>query len=282
MRFFAQGKGELASLLGRASLLHESLPDAHICVHYSVNANYCGGPEAGFAALTAFCRQLSELPRCSLLLVSGGGARKRLDSLRALQLAASSPEWRSLRLPLAVAFNPYFPDEERRAQERQRLRGKLLAGQGRVHALYLQAGSDVQRLREGLVFLRRLLDEVQAAALVGGCQTAAEQQQQQQEGSAAGPSASPPPKRQRRQEGAEVEPQQGGVRVFGSVFVPSRKLLAAMRFRPWGGVFLRQAHLRAALITTLHVPADARGSLLPPHPHPPPHACASATAARSI
>jgi hypothetical protein len=235
----AQGKGELPSLLERARLLHDSLPDARVCVHYSVNANYHGGPEAGFAALTAFCRQLAALPRCSLLLVSGGGPRKRLDSLRALELAASSPDWRSLRLPLAVAFNPFFPDAERRAQERERLRGKLLAARGRVSAVYLQAGSDVRRLQEGLVFLRRLLDEVEGHGdgLAGVCQAADEEQP----GSSARPSP-PAPKRQRRHQQQGDEQERGGrVQVFGSVFVPSRKLLAAMRFRPWGGVFLRQA-----------------------------------------
>jgi hypothetical protein len=51
-----------------------------ICVHYSVNANYNHTPEASFTILTNFCLELAEL-RCSLLLVSGGGPRKRLNSL---------------------------------------------------------------------------------------------------------------------------------------------------------------------------------------------------------
>lgn len=35
------------------------------------------------------------------------------------------------------------------------------------------------------------------------------------------------------------------IQVYGSVLVPSKKLLAQMKFRPWGGVFLRRACLGA-------------------------------------
>eukprot|EP00955_Chlamydomonas_euryale_P068434 360121-Chlamydomonas_euryale.AAC.12 len=33
------------------------------------------------------------------------------------------------------------------------------------------------------------------------------------------------------------------VKVLGSVFVPSKRLLAQMRFRPWNGVFLSEEYL---------------------------------------
>lgn len=60
--------------------------------------------------------------------------------LQALELAAASPDWQELRLPVAVAFNPYFPDAGRQQEERRRLRRKLMAGRGRVAAVYLQVG----------------------------------------------------------------------------------------------------------------------------------------------
>jgi hypothetical protein len=127
-----------------------------------------------------------------------------------------------LGLPLAVAFNPYFPDAARREEERLRLRQKLVAGRGLVAAVYLQAGSDLEQLEQGLQYLQQLLAELEAPARQPAEPPAAKRQRRQQ----AVPPGSGPGQAQRLQ-------------VYGSVLLPSRKLLAQMRFRPWGGVFLR-------------------------------------------
>lgn len=55
-----------------------------------------------------------------------------------LESAANDARLRHLGLPLAVAFNPYFADEQRQQEERRRLRRKLEAGRGLVTAVYLQ------------------------------------------------------------------------------------------------------------------------------------------------
>ncbi|KAI3428171.1 hypothetical protein D9Q98_006552 [Chlorella vulgaris] len=222
--------------------------DLDICVHYSVNANYNHTPEASFTILTNFCLELAEL-RCSLLLVSGGGPRKRLNSLAALERIESSPAWSRLQLPLAVAYNPYFPDAARRQEEEGRLRAKLVNGGGRIQAVYLQAGSDVPRLQQGLKVLQDLLEEL---GMSGGQQEGQQDGQQQpgagdapaQQRSGGQPSpAARPAKRQRQQSQQQQAPQRQPVRVYGSVLVPSKKQLAAMKFRPWGGVFLSDEYL---------------------------------------
>ncbi len=122
---------------------------ADICVHYSIAQNYARSADASFAALEEFaCRLGAEVQQqhghgsLSLLLVSGS-QRRQLDTVAALQRLAASPRFRGLvpPLPLAVAFNPYFPDDVRQAEERQRLRRKLEAGRGLVTAVYLQVGA---------------------------------------------------------------------------------------------------------------------------------------------
>ena len=70
-------------------------------------------------------------PSCAPLLPS-----------QALELLAASPRFHAAPLPLAVAFNPFFPDEARQQEERDRLRAKLAAGRGHVAAVYLQVGTE--------------------------------------------------------------------------------------------------------------------------------------------
>lgn len=56
-------------------------------------------------------------------------------------------------VPIAVAFNPYFPDEADFAKEKHRLQRKLQTGM--VDSIYLQNGNDLERLREGLAFIEQ-------------------------------------------------------------------------------------------------------------------------------
>ena len=56
-------------------------------------------------------------------------------------------------VPIAVAFNPYFPNQADFAKEKQRLERKLQTGL--VDSVYLQNGNDLQRLKEGLTFIEQ-------------------------------------------------------------------------------------------------------------------------------
>ena len=54
--------------------------------------------------------------------------------------------------PIHVAFNPYFPSKAEAAEERKRLIRKL--DTGLVRGIYLQMGTDLERLKQGLDFLK--------------------------------------------------------------------------------------------------------------------------------
>ena len=163
--------------------------------HYSLKFNSERSPASPLAKFEAFLEEAKtshDVRQC--LLVSGSGTRAfdTVACLEAMRLPADrSPE-------IGVAFNPYLPAPESREAERARLLLKLQTG--RVQAVWLQIGSDLALLAEGLAFV--------------------------QEAAASLPSS-----------------QRAPLRVYGSVFLPSKRLLAQMRFRPWNGVFLSEEFL---------------------------------------
>jgi hypothetical protein len=177
----------LASLQALASGVLTPSQLSEVCPHYSIKFNSERAAEASLARFESFCESSAALGIRRLLLVSGSGSRT-FDTIACL---------RAMRLPAAhcpgigVAFNPFFPERTDRERERARLRLKL--GTGRVSSVWLQLGSDVALLEEGLSFLRTLALERQLS-----------------------------------------------IELFGSVFLPSKRLLAQMRFRPWNGVFLSE------------------------------------------
>jgi len=182
----------LASLQALASGVLTPSQLSEVCPHYSIKFNSERAAEASLARFESFCESSAALGIRRLLLVSGSGSRT-FDTIACL---------RAMRLPAAhcpgigVAFNPFFPERTDRERERARLRLKL--GTGRVSSVWLQLGSDVALLEEGLSFLRTLALERQLS-----------------------------------------------IELFGSVFLPSKRLLAQMRFRPWNGVFLSEEYLES-------------------------------------
>ena len=177
----------LATLLA----LQDVLPPKVLreCVpHYSLKFAYDRSPDS-FLTFCAAAAALPTPPR-QLLLVSGSGQRK-FDTVQCLK---SLPQEHSDAIGIGVAFNPYIPDRAQRERERARLRLKV--GTGRVSAIWLQLGSDLELLADGLQFLETLAAERRGAAVP--------------------------------------------LRLYGSIFVPSRQLLARMKFRPWNGVYLSE------------------------------------------
>ena len=166
------------------------------CVpHYSLKFAYDRSAEVTRQSFVTFCAEAAALPTPprQLLLVSGSGQRK-FDTVQCLK---SLPQEHSDAIGIGVAFNPYIPDRAQREHERARLRLKV--GTGRVSAIWLQLGSDLELLADGLQFLETLTAERRDAAMP--------------------------------------------LRLYGSVFVPSRQLLARMKFRPWNGVYLSEHYL---------------------------------------
>jgi hypothetical protein len=198
-RFNLPNKRNDDDLIGAVQALTSGMDGLDICVHYSVKYNYDRSPAAAAARLEAFYTKLQSCcppsNKLSLLIVSGGGQKKRFDSISAVQQIAK--RYKDPAVPLHVAFNPYLP--EGFDQEKERLQKKLATK--KVAGIYLQIGTDLQRLREGLRHATALIDSMYTA------------------------------------EGLQ-RPS-----IHGSVFLPSARLLAQMRFRPWNGVYLSEEYL---------------------------------------
>ena len=167
--------------------------------------------------MTNFLEALEARGGCSVLLISGSGKRKGLDTVTALEKLATSGPAAARDIPLYIAFNPYLPTIEERKTEFERLRRKLMAEPGRITGIYLQMGTNFENLENGLDFLAKVQLDVDKACLAA----------------------------------AKEAPNWC---IYGSVFVPSKKLVAQMKFRPWNGVFLSEefylSNLEAAEATT--------------------------------
>lgn len=72
-------------LLESVSNIYEAIPKADICVHYSIKWNYSGSEEHAMDLLNRFLEELSQLKGAkSVLLLSGGGKKKKLDTIKVI------------------------------------------------------------------------------------------------------------------------------------------------------------------------------------------------------
>lgn len=64
------------------SEISKAIPSANICVHYSIKWNYPGAADPAFQRLKDFLSQVANVQSSrSVLLVSGGGKKKKLDTV---------------------------------------------------------------------------------------------------------------------------------------------------------------------------------------------------------
>ena len=69
-------------LLGSCRALCRALPGADVCVHYSLKWNYHTNVERCFGAFQEFCADMAALDgKASVMLVSGGGKKRKLDTV---------------------------------------------------------------------------------------------------------------------------------------------------------------------------------------------------------
>ena len=124
--------------------------------------------EATFAQFQGYNKALAA-SCASLLVVSGTGKKKALDSVQTLARAAASPSggW----LPLGVAYNPHIggaldpaSGAVAREEEWARLQQKLRTGC--VSEVWVSFGADVPALRTGLARLRTELAAANGGAAV--------------------------------------------------------------------------------------------------------------------
>ena len=203
-KFNLANKVKNDNLLESAKNIIRVMPAADVCIHYSLKYNSQKSVEQSFSYFNGFLTKAEEMGVKEVMIISGSGDKKALNTVSCLQMLHKS-ENRATNVDIAVAFNPYFPDPKSRAVEVERLNEKLATGM--VSAIYLQFGSDLNLLREGLT-------AIQAALALNGNMS-------------------------RKSKGKESKL----INVLGSVMIPSKQLLARMKFRPWNGVYLSSTFL---------------------------------------
>jgi len=185
-----------------------------------------GGDDASFDKFHSFLRQGGNSKNGDrrsnvvdeVLLISGSGekGKKSLDTIDALERlqkyedsiirtdsnSDNSDDAISTIPNIAVAFNPFFPNEYDRTVEQDRLLKKLESGQ--VSKVYLQFGTDVVLLRQGLEWIAKVNRELL------------------------------PNINNKKKKDLDI---------CGSIFLPTKKLIAQQKFRPWNGVFLNESFL---------------------------------------
>ena len=131
-----------------AQVLWEHVPNVDICLHWSVKNRKLRTAQETHKT---FINDVTSPPAgvSSFLLVSGSVVSSSLDSITCLKELAGS---RHQHAEIGVAFNPYFPDVKEREREQQRLKEKVATGC--VSHVWLQFGSNMELLREGLRFLQ--------------------------------------------------------------------------------------------------------------------------------
>ena len=203
-KFNLANKVKNDNLLESAKNIIRIMPTADVCIHYSLKYNTQKSVEQSFSYFNGFLTKAEEMGVKEVMIISGSGDKKALNTVSCLEMLGKS-ENSATNVDIAVAFNPYFPDPKSRAVEVERLNEKLATGM--VSAIYLQFGSDLNLLREGL-------NAIQAALVSNGNMS-------------------------RKCKGKEAKL----INVLGSVMIPSKQLLARMKFRPWNGVYLSSTFL---------------------------------------
>ena len=201
-RFNLANKVKNDNLLASAKNIMNVMPAANVCVHYSLKYNSQKSVDESFAYFSGFVSKAEQMGVAEILIISGSGDKKAFNTVTCLEMLRVSKIATSV--DIAIAFNPYFPDPKMRAKEVERLNSKLSTGM--VSTIYLQFGSDLTHLREGLIALQNSLDSFQKSDV-------------------------------HKKRNAE------DIKVIGSVMIPSKQLLARMKFRPWNGVFLSELFL---------------------------------------
>ena len=80
--FLALPQTKEDDLLGSCRALCRALPGADVCVHYSLKWNYHTNVERSFGAFQEFCADMAALDgKASVMLVSGGGKKRKLDTV---------------------------------------------------------------------------------------------------------------------------------------------------------------------------------------------------------
>jgi len=138
------------NLLPYAETILGVIPNADICIHYSLKNNKFRTLDQSLEHLQDTIDLASKAGIQEVLLVSGSGDKRNINSVTCLQQLAKNQYECPLRL--SVAFNPYLQDEDEKNEEVARLKMKLestlVSG-----SVYLQFGSELAPLEASLNML---------------------------------------------------------------------------------------------------------------------------------
>lgn len=204
-RFNLANKVKNDNLLESAKNIMKVMPSANVCAHYSLKYNSVKSVDLSFTKFEKFLSDAEAIGVSEVMVISGSGDKKALNTVTCLEMLSRSDSHAARNIDIGIAYNPYFPDSKNKTLEIDRLASKLSTGM--VQTIYLQFGSDTALLREGVQVIKNALakhyKEFEGKSR-GGCKN---------------------------------------IKVVGSIMIPSKVLLARMKFRPWNGVFLSDLFL---------------------------------------
>lgn len=130
---------------------------AHFSLQYEGTNRGRDAEEATYQAFADFMTAYGERIYDSggEVLVISGGKKGNLDTAKCLERMALS---HSKMRKVGVAFNPYFPEDAELMAEFANLRRKLQTRQ--VGSIWLQFGTDVGRLKEGVEHIQKICAEL--------------------------------------------------------------------------------------------------------------------------
>ena len=171
-------------------LIRELHPKAHVSAHYSLKHNKVSRKEIEHHK-ELLIQSFESSNADEILLISGSGDKKAWNTVYALRALQKMLDQGQSHPKIAVAYNPYFLSDIDQERENQRLLQKLATGC--ISKIYLQFGTDIDRLQKGLEFI--------------------------------------------------ATNKNHDIKVAGSLFLPTKQLIAQQKFRPWNGVFLSTSFL---------------------------------------
>ena len=78
-------KGKSDPLVEWCQTILLAVPTADVCIHYSLKWNYIKDADRSFQELSSFSSAAAKLDNASILLISGGGKKRKLDTVKVRQ-----------------------------------------------------------------------------------------------------------------------------------------------------------------------------------------------------
>ncbi len=139
-------------LLEIIEYIGKNYKDLEVIYHYSLFHQYSRNREISYENFLNFVEKAIYFKNNEILIISG--SRKK-NNFEVLNLLDNLNKDRFNKLKLGVAFNPYYEEINQIKLERQRLIKKL--DSGLISSIWLQFGSDHNRLLEEIIYLNKYL-----------------------------------------------------------------------------------------------------------------------------